>query len=79
MAESDIVKASDVNVAPFLFDFGSEFIRENLPAEKRTELALVAQNGESILLRMSPSGRFGCRRVALIWIRHFTRRMNFRG
>ena len=44
MAESDIVKASDVNVAPFSFGFGSEFIRENLPAEKRTELALVAQS-----------------------------------
>ena len=32
------------SVAPFSFDFGSEFIRENLPAEKRTELAVVAQN-----------------------------------
>ena len=31
-------------VAPFSFDFGSEFIKENLPAEKRTELAVVAQN-----------------------------------
>ena len=30
--------------APFSFDFGSEFIKENLPAEKRTELAVVAQN-----------------------------------
>ena len=33
-----------VSVAPFSFDFGSEFINENLPAEKRTELAVVAQN-----------------------------------
>ena len=33
-----------VLVAPFSFDFGSEFINENLPAEKRTELAVVAQN-----------------------------------
>ncbi len=32
------------SVAPFSFDFGSEFIKENLPAEKRTELAVVAQN-----------------------------------
>ena len=31
-------------VAPFSFDFGSEFIKENLPEEKRTELAVVAQN-----------------------------------
>ena len=31
-------------VMPFSFDFGSEFIKENLPAEKRTELAVVAQN-----------------------------------
>ena len=31
-------------VAPFSFDFGSEFIRENLPAEKRTALAVVTQN-----------------------------------
>ena len=34
----------DRSVAPFSFDFGSEFIKENLPAEKRTELAVVAQN-----------------------------------
>ena len=32
------------SVTPFSFDFGSEFIKENLPAEKRTELAVVAQN-----------------------------------
>lgn len=32
------------SVAPFSFDFGSGFIKENLPAEKRTELAVVAQN-----------------------------------
>ena len=32
------------SVAPFSFDFGSEFIKENLPATKRTELAVVAQN-----------------------------------
>jgi len=31
-------------VAPFSFDFGSDFIKENLSAEKRTELAVVAQN-----------------------------------
>ena len=31
-------------VTQFSFDFGSEFIKENLPAEKRTELAVVAQN-----------------------------------
>ena len=31
-------------VMPFSFDFGSEFIKENLPAEKRTELSVVAQN-----------------------------------
>jgi len=35
---------SKFSVAPFSFDFGSEFIKENLPAEKRTELAIVAQN-----------------------------------
>ena len=33
-----------VSITPFSFDFGSEFIKENLPAEKRTELAIVAQN-----------------------------------
>ena len=33
-----------VSVTPFSFDFGSDFIKENLPAEKRTELAVVAQN-----------------------------------
>jgi len=33
-----------VSVTPFSFDFASEFIKENLPAEKRTELAVVAQN-----------------------------------
>ena len=33
-----------VSVTPFSFDFGSEFIKENLPSEKRTELAVVAQN-----------------------------------
>lgn len=33
-----------VSITPFSFDFGSEFIKENLPAEKRTELAVVAQN-----------------------------------
>ena len=33
-----------VSVTPFSFDFGSEFIKENLPTEKRTELAVVAQN-----------------------------------
>ena len=32
------------SVAPFSFDFGSEFIKENLPAEKPTDLAVVAQN-----------------------------------
>ena len=31
-------------VAPFSFDFGSEFINENLSDEKRMELAVVAQN-----------------------------------
>ena len=44
MGQSDIVKAENENVNPFLFDFGSEFIKENLPAEKRTELAVVAQS-----------------------------------
>ena len=44
MGLSDIVKAENENVNPFSFDFGSEFIKENLPAEKRTELAVVAQN-----------------------------------
>ena len=33
-----------VSVTPFSFDFSSEFINENLPSEKRTELAVVAQN-----------------------------------
>ena len=33
-----------VAVASFSFDFGSEFLKENLRAEKRTELAVVAQN-----------------------------------
>ena len=44
MGLSDIVKAENENVNPFSFDFGSEFIKENLPAEKRTELAVVAQS-----------------------------------
>ena len=44
MGLSDIVKAENENVNPFSFDFGSEFIKENLPDEKRTELAVVAQN-----------------------------------
>ena len=44
MDQSDIVKAENGNVNPFSFDFGSEFIKENLPAEKRTELAVVAQS-----------------------------------
>ena len=33
-----------VSVTPFSFDFGSEFIKENLPTEKRTELAVITQN-----------------------------------
>ena len=44
MGQSDIVKAENENVNPFSFDFGSEFIKENLPAEKRQELAVVAQS-----------------------------------
>ena len=44
MGQSDIVKVENENVNPFSFDFGSEFIKENLPAEKRTELAVVAQS-----------------------------------
>ena len=44
MGQSDIVKVENENVNSFSFDFGSEFIKENLPAEKRTELAVVAQN-----------------------------------
>ena len=31
-------------IAPVSFDIGADFIKENLPAEKRTELAVVAQN-----------------------------------
>ena len=41
----------NVAVTPFSFDFGSEFIKENLPAEKRTELAVVAQNVKLDLAR----------------------------
>ena len=44
MGQSDIIKAENENANPFSFDFGSEFIKENLPAEKRTELAVVAQS-----------------------------------
>lgn len=44
MAEPDIVRTTDENRNPFSFDFGSELARENLPAEKRTELAVVAQS-----------------------------------
>ena len=44
MGQSDIVKVENENVNPFSFDFGSEFIKENLPAEKRTELTVVAQS-----------------------------------
>ena len=44
MGQSDIVKVENENVNPFSFDFGTEFIKENLPAEKRTELAVVAQS-----------------------------------
>ena len=38
------VQGKTGSVAPFAFDFGSEFIKENLPAKKRTELAVIAQN-----------------------------------
>ena len=38
------VQGKTGSVAPFAFDFGLEFIKENLPAEKRTELAVVAQS-----------------------------------
>ena len=31
-------------IAPVSLDIGADFIKENLPAEKRTELAVVAQN-----------------------------------
>ena len=31
-------------IAPVSFDIGADFIKENLPAAKRTELAVVAQN-----------------------------------
>ena len=44
MGQSDIVKVENENLNPFSFDFGSEFIKENLPAEKRTELAVIAQS-----------------------------------
>ena len=44
MGQSDIVKVENENVNPFSFDFGSEFIKENLPVEKRTELAVIAQS-----------------------------------
>lgn len=46
MDNANAVTATDGknSVVPFSFDFGSEFIKENLPAEKRTELAVVAQN-----------------------------------
>ena len=44
MGQSDIVKVENENLNPFSFDFGSEFITENLPAEKRTELAVIAQS-----------------------------------
>ena len=44
MGQSDIVKVENENVNPFSFDFGSELIKENLPAEKRQELAVVVQN-----------------------------------
>ena len=30
-------------IAPVSFDIGADFIKENLPAEKRTELAVAAQ------------------------------------
>ena len=38
------VQGKTGSVAPFAFDFGSEFIKENLPTKKRTELAVIAQN-----------------------------------
>ena len=44
MGQSDIVKVENENMNPFSFDFGSELIKENLPAEKRQELAVVVQN-----------------------------------
>ncbi len=31
-------------IAPVSLDIGADFIKENLPAEKRSELAVVAQN-----------------------------------
>lgn len=44
MAESNMVKVSDVNMPQFSVDFASDIVRENLPAEKRMELAVIAQN-----------------------------------
>ncbi len=44
MAESDIVKVNNVDAQLFSVDFRTDWFGENLPAEKRTELAVVAQN-----------------------------------
>lgn len=44
MDNNAIVTNNAVPASPFSVDFGSEFIKENLPTEKRAELAIVAQN-----------------------------------
>ena len=38
-------------IAPVSLDIGADFIKENLPAEKRTELAVVAQGMKLDLAR----------------------------
>jgi hypothetical protein len=44
MEESDIVKVVNADAPSITADFRSDWFSENLPAEKRTELAFVAQN-----------------------------------
>lgn len=44
MDNNAVVANGGVPASPFSVDLASEFIKENLPAEKRAELAMVAQN-----------------------------------
>ena len=42
MDENMVATKDDLAVKPFSFDFGSEFISQNLPVAKREEIAAVA-------------------------------------
>ena len=44
MGKNAVVASDGVSASPFSVDLISEFIQENLPADRRAELALVAQH-----------------------------------